>query len=111
MNKLFLTLVLSIFSIMMYAQKSTDDFSGKWKTDKGDVIEISKNGNIFTGKAGEKKKVVLENLHFNNGKWTATMIKPKDGEKIDAILTLVDNKINILVKKGIMSKTIVWIKI
>jgi len=110
MNKLLLTLALCVFSVMTYAQKSTDNFSGKWKTDKGDLIEITKNGNSFTGTAGEKKKIVMENLHFANGKWTATMIKPKDGEKVDATLTLTGNKINILVKKGFLSKTIIWTK-
>jgi hypothetical protein len=111
MNKLFLTLVLSVFSMMVYAQKSTDNFSGKWKTDKGEIIEISKNGSSFIGKAGEKKKVVVENLHFDNQKWIAMIIKPKDGEKINATLTLMGNNINILVKKGIMSKKIVWTKV
>lgn len=109
MNKL-LILVFLVLTVVAYGQKSTDDFSGKWKTDKGDLIEITKNGNSYTGTAGEKKKIVLENLHFANGKWTATIIKPKDGEKVDAILTLTDNKINIFVSKGMISKTIVWIK-
>jgi uncharacterized protein (DUF2147 family) len=111
MNKFVLTLLLfSLFSLMAYAQKSTDNFSGKWQTDKGEIIEITKNGSSFIGKAAKNKKVVIENLHFDNGKWTATIIKPKDGEKIDAIVTLAGDKINILIKKGMMSKTIVWIK-
>lgn len=109
MNKL-LIFVFTVLSIVVFGQKSTDDFSGKWKTDKGDLIEITKNGNSYTGTAGPTKKIVLENLHFENGKWTATMIKPKDGEKVDAIISLTDNKINIFVTKGMISKTIVWIK-
>ena len=42
MNKIILTLILCIISITIYAQKSSDNFSGKWKTEKGVVIEIIK---------------------------------------------------------------------
>jgi hypothetical protein len=107
MNKLFLTLALSVFSIIANSQNSTGNFSGKWKTDKGELIEITKIENNFIGTTGEMKKIMIENLHFSNGKWTATMIRPNDGEKIDASVTLIGNKINIFVKKGIISKTIV----
>lgn len=57
MNKIILTLILCIISITIYAQKSSDNFSGKWKTEKGVVIEIIKNGNIFTGIDVELKKI------------------------------------------------------
>ncbi len=110
MNKLFFTLVLTAFSLMGYAQTATDNFAGKWKTDKGELIEISKSGDVFIGKAGQTKTTVLDNVRFSNGKWMGTLIKPKDGEKVDGTLTLKGDKINILVKKGMISKTIVWTK-
>ena len=110
MNKIILTLILSITSITIYGQKSSDNFSGKWKTEKGIVIEIIKNGNIFTGIDIELKKITIQNLKFSNGKWMATVIKPKDGTKAIGTFTLEDNKIKIVAHKGIFSKTFFLIK-
>ena len=42
MNKIILTLMLCIISITIYGQKSRDNLSGKWKTEKGVAIEIIK---------------------------------------------------------------------
>lgn len=110
MNKIILTLILCIISITIYGQKSSDNFSGKWKTEKGVVIEIIKNGNIFTGIDVELKKIAIQNLKFIDGKWIATVIKPKDGTKAIGTFTLEDNKIKIVAKKGIFSKTVFLIK-
>ena len=110
MNKLILITLFSFFSLLAYSQKQSDNFSGKWKTEKGDIVDISLQGNSFVGKAGEKKKMVIDNLHFEQGKWVATLIKPTNGEKIPAVFSLVENKIIVLVSKGMFSKKMVWTK-
>ena len=56
MNKIILTLMLCIISITIYGQKSSDNFSGKWKTEKGVVIEIIKNGNISSNAQPTQKR-------------------------------------------------------
>ncbi len=111
MKKSLLVPVMLLFSVFVFGQKASDNFTGKWKTEEGVHIEISKNQKSFTGKIVKNNKMVVENLHFTDGKWSATMISPKDGTKVNATLTLEGNKINIAVKKGIISKTIIWTKL
>ena len=108
MKRSILLLAVFVFSFITFGQKATDNFEGKWKTDEGVVIEISKTGATFKGLAVEKKVVVLENLKYTNDKWIATLIKPKDGTRVNAEVTLLGDKMNILVKKGMLSKTIIW---
>jgi uncharacterized protein (DUF2147 family) len=110
MKRIVLLLAVFAFSFFTFGQKATDNFEGKWKTDEGVIIEISKTGVVFKGIALEKKVLVLENLKYTEGKWTATVIKPKDGTRVNAEVTLLGSKINILVKKGMMSRTIIWTK-
>lgn len=42
-------------SLITFAQKSTDDFSGTWKTNEGKTVVISKTANGFIG---EGKKAI-----------------------------------------------------
>jgi uncharacterized protein (DUF2147 family) len=110
MNKLVLVIAMSFMSVMAFGQKVTDNYAGKWKTEEGVMVDITKSGSTFMGTAVEKKKVILENLRFDDNNWTATMIRPKDGTKVNATVTLNGNKMNIVVKKGLISKTLVWTK-
>jgi hypothetical protein len=105
MNRLIVTLVIMINCVVLYGQKATDNFSGKWKTEKGIEIEIIKNGNSFTGIDVELKKIAIQNLRYVDGKWIATVIKPKDGRKAIGTFTLMENKIKVVVTKGIISRT------
>lgn len=50
------------------SQKSTDNFSGKWKTEEGVIIEIIKSDASFNGKPIGKNVFVLKDLTFTNGK-------------------------------------------
>lgn len=110
MNKLVVVIVMSFMSVIAFGQKATDNYAGKWKTDEGVMVDITKSGSTFMGTVVEKKKVILENLRFDDNKWTATMVRPKDGAEATATVTLNGNKMNIVVKKGFVSKTLVWTK-
>ena len=103
---IFLFLSVSIVS----AQSAEDDFSGNWKTEQGPLVQITKSGDTFKGVNVEHDKLVLENLMFEDGEWTGTLIKPKDGSRYNCTAVLTGNKLNLKVKKGLLSKTITWIK-
>ena len=110
MKNIVLLFAVCLLPFITFGQKPTDNFEGKWKTEDGVIIAISKTGAVFKGIALEKNVVVLENLKYADGQWTATLIKPKDGVRVSAGVTLLGSKINLLVKKGLLSKTIIWTK-
>ncbi len=92
------------------AQSAEDDFSGNWKTEQGPLVQITKSGEVFKGVNVEHDKLVLENLKFEDGVWSGTLIKPKDGSRYNCTAFLSGNKLNLKVKKGLLSKTITWTK-
>ena len=59
------------------SQKSTDNFSGKWKKEEGVIIEIIKSDASFNGKPIGKNVFVLKDLTFTNGKWFGVLTNPK----------------------------------
>jgi uncharacterized protein (DUF2147 family) len=93
-----------------FAQSAEDDFSGNWKTEQGPLVQITKSGDTYKGINVEHDKLVLENLRFEDNKWTGTLIKPKDGSKYNCTAVLNGNKLKFTVKKGFLSKTITWTK-
>lgn len=103
---IFLFLSVSFVS----AQSAEDDFSGNWKTEQGPLVQITKSGEVFKGVNVEHDKLVLENLKFEDGEWTGTLIKPIDGSRYNCTAVLSGNKLNLKVKKGLLSKTITWTK-
>lgn len=103
---IYLFLSVSIVS----AQSTEDDFSGNWKTEQGPIVLITKSGDTFKGVNVEHNKLVLENLKFEEGAWTGTLIKPQDGSKYNCTAVLSGNKLKLKVKKGLFSKTITWTK-
>ena len=103
---IFLFLSVSIVT----AQSAEDDFSGNWKTEQGPLVLITKSGDTFKGVNVEHDKLVLVNLKFEDGEWTGTLIKPKDGSKYNCTAVLSGNKLKLTAKKGLFSKTLTWIK-
>ena len=59
------------------SQKSTDNFSGKWKKEEGVTIEIIKSDASFNRKPIGKNVFVLKDLTFTNGKWFGVLTNPK----------------------------------
>lgn len=109
MKKVIFIALLSLFSILAYSQKATDNFAGKWKTDKGAIVDITKKGNIFVG-TSSNAVIILNNLQFVDGEWKGTLIKPEDKSKYNCTAILEGNKLKLTVKKGIISKQITWTK-
>lgn len=108
MKKVVFITLLGLLSVVGYSQKATDNFAGKWKTEKGIIIDIAKNGNSFNGTAGAR--LVLDDLHYTSGVWKGTFIRPLKNEKNECTAIVQDNKIKITIKSENGSETIVWIK-
>jgi uncharacterized protein (DUF2147 family) len=108
MKKVIITTLMGLLSVEGYSQKATDNFTGKWKTDKGVVIYIEKKENRFVGTTASN--TILNNLHFVDDAWKGTLIKPENNEQFNCTAILEGNKLKLTIKKGIVSKTIVWIK-
>ena len=108
------SLIIALFFLTItriFAQKATDDFSGKWKTPEGRTITISKTGTTFIGKAEDNKTIILDNFKFSKNKWFAVISKPSENKSADCDLFLEGEKLKIIAKKGMMSRTIICIKI
>ncbi|MCX6206720.1 MAG: hypothetical protein NTZ19_10765 [Bacteroidetes bacterium] len=107
---------LALFTLMLFigfcsfAQKSTDDFSGKWKTEEGNIIEISKNGTGFIGMGTIHKQVIVKDLQFKDNKWVSEITNPIKNITANGEFLLDGNKIKIVARKSIFSKTIYWTK-
>jgi hypothetical protein len=107
----FLFSFLLLISSVVFSQKATDDFSGIWKTEEGGMIEISKKENGFIGMGLAKKILILKDLQFINGKWVSEMTNPIKNQTANCELFLEANRIKIIARKGIFSKTIFWTKL
>ena len=97
-------------TVLAMAQKSTDNFTGRWKTAEGAIIEINKSGLVFIGKPQGKKVVVLKDLVFTDYKWKGTLSNPMKNTTANCEAYLEGNKIRFVVKKGMMKKEIFWSK-
>lgn len=98
-------------SVIALAQKSTDNFSGQWKTAEGNIVEITKLGSVFIGKPKGKDVVVLKDLVFTNGNWKGTLNNPQKNTTANCEAYLEGDKIRFVARKGIMKKEILWTKI
>ena len=106
---IFVFLVGILMSSVTFAQGVTDDFSGKWKTDEGDII-ISKSAAGFVGEAEKKKVVILKDINFSAGQWVSVIYNPKKDVTANCELYLEGNQLKIVATKGLFSKTVVWTK-
>lgn len=109
MKQVILFTMMFLLTTQIHAQKPTDDFSGKWKTEDNHIITITKSGDAFNGYS-EKNILILEDIVFNNDKWTGTIYDPKKGIKASCSLILEGDTLKIEAWKGIFSKTIYWEK-
>ena len=110
LGNLFMVIFLFLTVSFASAQDADYDFSGNWKSNQGPVVLISKSGDTFKGENVEHNKLVLEDLKYTDGEWKGVLIKPQDGSKYDCTAVVKGNKLLFTVKKGIMSKTITWVK-
>lgn len=107
MKKLTLLASMLICSTIVFAQKATDNFAGKYKTEDGGIITITKTTTGFVG-IDPDKQVVLRNVSFDGKEWKATIYNPKMDITANAEILLQNNKLKIVAHKALMSKTIYW---
>lgn len=109
-NRYILIAITLCISSLTFGQKENDDFTGRWKAPKGAIIIVSKPNNSFIGKTELENVVVLKDVKFFNRKWTAVVLNPQEHLIANCELKLEQNKLKIIVRKGILYKTITWIK-
>lgn len=100
-------LLVALFS---FAQKASDDFTGKWKAPKGAIIIVSKTDEGFIGKTEAENALVLKDVKFEINKWTAIIMNPKENLVAKCELLLQPTKLKIVAKKGMFFKTLYWTK-
>ena len=110
MKKNISFLIALLMTVFAMAQKFTDNFTGRWKTAEGAIIEINKSGLAFIGKPQGKDVVVINNLTFTDGKWQGILSNPKKNTTANCEAYLEGNKIRFVVRKGMMKKEIFWSK-
>ncbi|MDV3573468.1 hypothetical protein CMU59_18300 [Elizabethkingia anophelis] len=93
---------------MSFQQNSSDDFTGKWKTPEGHIVLISKTSGGFEGTTLDKKLSILRDIKKMDGKWSGIIENPKSKSSAKCDLALKNGKLEIVAKKGLMSKKIVW---
>jgi uncharacterized protein (DUF2147 family) len=107
MKKAIILLTGLLVTTFAFAQKATDNFVGKYKTDDGGIIYVTKTAAGFIG-IDETKMVVLKDVKFDGKEWKATIINPKMDMTASGEILLEGNRLKIVAHKGIMSKTIYW---
>jgi len=110
MKKTISILIALCFSTIAMAQKATDNFSGKWRTAEGIIIEISKSGTSFNGKPTDRNIFILKDLTFTKSKWIGVLSNPQKSTTVDCEAYLEVDKIKFVVNKGIIKKEIFWAK-
>ena len=107
MEKVIFMLISLMVTTFAFAQKATDNFEGKYKTDDGGIITITKTSTGFVG-TDEMKKVVLKDVKFDSKEWKATIYNPKKDMTASGEILLEANRLKIAAHKGFLSKTIYW---
>lgn len=102
---------LAFNSAIVFAQQATDDFTGKWKTEEGDIVTISKNNQKQFAGVDYKNRLCLYNIRFEKGLWAGTAENHDEGRKADCEIYLLDDRLKIVAHKGFFSKTFFWTKV
>ncbi|MBC7412776.1 MAG: hypothetical protein H7331_10035 [Bacteroidia bacterium] len=114
MNKRIKTSVVLLFLFLQmqaFAQNKKENFVGKWKAPKGDIIIISVLGKSFVGKTAKQNIVVLKDVKFSENKWQGVVLNPREHITAKCELILYPNKLKIIARKGVFTKTLYWKKV
>lgn len=109
MKKIALVAAFFLVTHYSFAQKSTDDFTGTWRTKENKNVVFSRTQTGFTAVAEQKNRTVIKEIQFTDGKWKGIIITPK-GESLACELLLKASTLEITVKKGMFSKKLEWTK-
>jgi uncharacterized protein (DUF2147 family) len=99
MKKAFFIITSLLATTVAFAQKATDNFTGKYKTDDGEIITIAKTSTGFVG-TDEAKTIVLKDVKFDGKEWKATVYNPKKDVTASGEILLEGNKLKIVAHKG-----------
>jgi hypothetical protein len=107
-----INLIITILFLchLSFSQKSSDDFTGKWKAPKGAIIIVTKTNEGFLGHTEAEHALVLKEVKFINNKWTGIVMNPKENLVAKCELLLQANAIKIIAKKAGFHRTIIWTK-
>ena len=108
---IFLITISFLITTVGFSQKASDDFSGKWKTEEGGTIEITKKDAGFQGVGVSTRKVVVKDLQFKNGKWVSEISNPLKDITANGEFILEGNKLKIIARKSFFSKTLYWVRL
>lgn len=103
--------LLLLFSgcAILFAQKASDDFTGKWMVEEGKVIEITKANGIYNGIGIPEKVHVLKNVKFKNGKWEGIIHNPLNKKEAPCEVELDGpDKLKVTAKFGKFRKVFFW---
>lgn len=107
MKKTLFIITNLLAATFAFAQKPTDNFEGKYKTDDGETITIAKTSVGFVG-TNQNKEIVLKYVKFDGKAWKATIYNPKQDITALGEILLESKKLKIVAHKGIISKTLYW---
>lgn len=108
--KILLLMIFSTISVSVFAQKTADDFIGKWKTqDEGAIINIVKKNGKIAG-YDPNGKTVIWNFTVSDGKWKVDLYDSRKDMTATGEVVLQGDKLKIVAKKGFITKTMFWIK-
>jgi uncharacterized protein (DUF2147 family) len=110
MKKISMLVALILISVYAFSQKATDDFTGKYKTEDGVIITITKTKGTFIGLDPEKKQA-LYNIRFEENEWKGTVTNNKTNQTGKCEILLEGNKLKIVAHKAFLTKTFYWVKI
>lgn len=104
--------------LLYFFSTHSDQYIGIWDTNKENTkIEIYKKDDALFGKitSSDNKKAkigtnILQNFKYNDGKWIGKIFIIKMNKLVDAEMQIVNQKLEITINNGFMSKTIEWNK-
>lgn len=96
------------FSTSIFAQLNDQAITGEWTTEKGKVIKIVKQDQLFEGSTLDGASI-LKDLSFEGGEWKGT-IQNRSGEMSAKCIIVMEDEdtIKITAHKGIFSKRFHW---
>lgn len=97
-----------ILTQTVFAQKENNDILGNWATEKGKIIKIIKQENLYEG-ATLDGAAILKDLTYSGNSWKGT-IQNRSGDKSAKcnVVMQSDDKLKITAHKGILKKRFYW---
>ena len=109
-----LIIIVCLVSFVTMAQNNSDGILGEWKTEEGNIVSINLEDKIYKGILIYENKDtvdVLRDFKQIDDQYEGVLYAAKRHLTFDAIIKVIDkNTINVIIKKGFLSKTMEWIR-